>query len=558
MGSLDLNLLVDIVREWEAAPHGSKGAVLSRRLPLLGCSPATFHRQRRLLGSGARRKPPAHKGRSKYGNRERQWVEQIMAVKYSPTKGVEPLATWNAKEVALRTGRVPPEARELPVWAINRLAREMGLFPRPRRGSRFEAEGPNVLHQVDATGSRHLFPHRQAGGEWVLKLRPRALPNKEKAEGLRVWCWGLADDFSGFRVMRYCVAPGEAAMDGIEFLRWAWSPEPAHAPFEGLPQSLYMDNGSLAKYLPFRAFCEDTGIRLATHEPYRPQATGKVESGFRELKKEFEGRLMRGGWQAREITLSELNQELAAFLAEVNGRKHRRLPFTRAEAWQLIMHRGGPVRLTPESWEKIFTQNLERTLDEAGCFSLGGIIYQVQELWSCRVKVFQSVTGEALVVEDENGRRFAAEPFVPKLAGEWRGAPKTPLERLLEEKAAAIPAAAPTWRGEADNVVYLSRPGEVRESAFEMPERPAPAERSLEEIAAELEVAEPAAEMPEAEAEPVFASELERYEYWLIRRLKGEEIPEQVAAWMAEMRATSRAVRLLGEDLERRAKLMAG
>ncbi|MBW1991649.1 MAG: hypothetical protein JRI59_05970, partial [Deltaproteobacteria bacterium] len=56
----------------------------------------------------------------------------------------------------------------------------------------------------------------------------------------------------------------------------------------------------------------------------------------------------------------------------------------------------------------------------------------------------------------------------------------------------------------------------------------------------------------------VFASELERYEYWLIRRLKGEEIPEQVAAWMAEMRATSRAVRLLGEDLERRAKLMAG
>jgi transposase InsO family protein len=546
-------LFMDVVREWEAAPHGQKGAVLKARLPVLGMSLASFHDKRKLVGSRARRKPRADKGTTKHPER-RAWVKVIMGLKHTNLKGVSRLATWNAQALALEHG-LDPEAADLSVGVINQLARQMKLVETPRRSSRFEAPIPNHLHQVDATGSRHFYPYQTRGGEWILRLRPRAMPNKEKIEGLRVWCWGLVDDFSGFRVQRYLVSPGESALDGVDFLRWAWTPNPDHAPFEGLPQILYMDNGVLAKYGPFKAFCEEVGIDLRTHEPYRPQATGKVETGNKDLKKEFEGRFLRDpGWRTREITLTELNQELAWFRQVTNRTEHRRLPMPKESAWLLLNTQGGPVRLTPESWEKIFTQNIHRTLDDAGCFSLGGPVYQVagRAIWSTRVRVYQSLTSDALVVEDlRDGARYAAGPYVPMVAGDFCAAPKGDLERLLEEAglrtaggdacATGTPALRPSWQPAAEgNVLHLVRGGEVRESSFEMPDKDHRLEAcatSLEEMAAGVEIIDrPPGETPGA-TEELFANPFERHEHLIKKEARGEVLASeevQFLAWYRE------------------------
>ncbi len=576
MDSLNLNLLQDVVREWEAAPHGQRGAVLGQRLPVLGISLATFHAKRqRLLGIRSTRKPRLGKGEPKnpeLRQKQQQWVKEIITLKYSRIKGVERLSTWNALETAIETGAVPLEAAEMSASTINKLAREMNLVEASRRSSRFEAAAPNDIHQVDATGSRHFFPYKTVGGEWILRLRPKCLPNKEKVQGLRVWCWGLVDDHSGFRVQRYIVSPGESALDGVEFLRWAWTPNPDHAPFEGLPGQLYMDNGVLAKYLPFKAFCQEVKVNLTTHEPYRPQATGKVETGNKDLKNEFEGRFMRDpGWRTREISLTELNQELAYFRQKTNQRDHRRLKLSKEAVWMQINTCGGPQRLTAESWEKIFSQNILRTLDDAACFDLAGVPYQVvgRKIWSTRVRVFQSLTSDVLVVEDlRDGTRYHAGPFVPMTAGDYCGAPKTELERAQEEheRSAGGDACAtlerPSWRpGEDSNLLHLVKAGETRESSFEMPPQAAKpvAPASLEDIAAGMTVAQGAGARDQGlEEEPeIYASEVEWYEAMLRKQFRGEQLSEETLARMDEMRHNSRAVKLLGGDMERRARLAA-
>jgi transposase InsO family protein len=516
--------------------------VLARRLPLLGMSLGTFHRWRVWLGERARRQSPETKGMMQDPRRVK-WVKEIMAVKYSRHKGVAKLSTKYALVEAAAQGRVPPEALEVPLGVINNIARQEGLVETPRRGARFEAAGPNFLHQVDATGSRHFFPYKNVGDDWILRLRPGQLPNKEKYEGLRVWCWGLADDFSGFRVQRYCVAPGEAALDGIDFLKWAWTPQAAHAPFEGLPQLLYLDNGALAKYAPFRVFCEEAGVDLRTHEPYRPQAKGKVETGFKDLKNDFEGRFMRDpGWKTREITLAELNQELAWFRQETNRTAHRRLPLTKEQAWLRIMLAGGPARLTPESWERIFTQNLFRTLDDAGCFSLGGAVYQVadRQLWACRVQVFVSVTGDQVMVEDlRDGTRYAAAPFAPAPAGEWRASPKTALEKAraeVEETQAGKPAAPTTWKPEekaGGALLHLVKAGEVREVSdqlavisdqFAEDRRPQTENLSLAELAAGITLIQEPGVGGQGPGERLFATPLERYEHLVAQEAREEAL----------------------------------
>ncbi len=573
MNRKNLQLLHDVIIEWEGAPHGRKGEVLAKRLPLLHMSLATFHRQRRQFGNGKRRKSPAHKGERQHPERN-QWVRQIAGLKYSPHKGVSRLSTKTALAEAIQQGKIPVEAAEMSIATINRIAREQSLTAAPRRGARFEAPCPNALHQVDATGSRHFYPKRTVGGEWILGIRPGQLPNKEKAEGMRVWCWGLVDDFSGFRVQRYFVSPGEAALDGIDFLHWAWEPHPDHAPFEGLPHTLYMDNGVLAKYTPFRVFCEEVGINLRTHEPYRPQAKGKVETGNKDLKGEFEGRFLREpGWRTREISLTELNQELAWFRQLTNKSQHRRLPISKEAAWLRLMLAGGPARLTPESWERIFTQNIYRTLDDAGCFNLGGEPFQVAgaKIWACRVQVFQSLTGESLVVEDlRDGKRYEAGPFVPKLAGEYCASPKTPLERVWEEDALQaagthVPSKT-TWQpGEPDNVLPLVRPGETRQSSFEMPlppPLPKGAEITLDGLAAGMEVVEQGSGVrDQGPGEPeleLFETEVDWYAAMRARELMGEELPLETRTRMAAIRAESRAYRLLSSDIERRARRAAG
>ena len=527
-----MRIFTGVVQEWEGAQHGQRGAVLEARLPLLGMSLGTFHRERERRFGETGRQTPKTKGVPK----RPEYLEAVQAIikeKYHPKKGVRPLTTADAQAEAAAKGCAL--AASIPEGTVNRLARELQLHPRvQRREARFEASQPNELHQMDASRSEYFQCHRHRGGEWVLKLSPTIFKNRDYRElRERVWIWGLVDDFSGFRVLRYCVAKGESAEDGISFLQWTWSKVEAHAPFRGLPGTLYLDQGPLNKTKAFQHFCaEVAGVRLLAHEAGRPQATGKVESGWKTLWRRFEARFFRDpGCERREFSLADLNQELAWYLQEHNRTEHRRLKhLSKEEAWLTIQ---GVVDIDPGAWGHIFHRE-HRTLDAAGCFDFRGEPWQVKEMpypGGVRAEVYLGVRdGAVLVADPRDGRKYAAAPFAAAPAGEYRRGELTPLERLQQEAPDGDAGARPiTFAPQAEsNVVHLVRQAQVRESGFEMPggatahkELVGSAHPTLEEMAAGVELIDRSTDRS-TDQEKLFATPLERYEAIVAAQARGK------------------------------------
>lgn len=562
----DKDLLAEIITEYEAAPFGEKQAVLARRLPLLGISAATFCRWKNNWG----RRDYGRKGRADKGQRQQPeragWVKEVMRLKHSQIKGVRSLATADAVSLAVQWGRVPREALGVPEGTYNRLARELGLTEAPRRGRRFEAPYFNYMHQVDASGSEYLYPDRLENGEWILKFRPRPMKNKPSREGRRrLWYWGLADDFSGARIIRTVVAPGESALDGIEFLKFAWSNDKAHAPLHGIPEILYMDNGVLARHHAMQRFANDNLVTIRTHEPDRAQATGKVETGWKDLWQRFEAPFLRlPDWRTREISLTELNQRLAAFVREANGRRHRHLPMSKTSAWLAsARERGGLVDIDPGAWDKVF-RDWQRVVDDFGCFELHGAVYQVKEIHSCRVVVYRQfakgVESGTLLVEDRrDGKRYYANPFELPVAGEFRNTAETPLEKLLKDDPwAGQRPALPEFGADSKVTALPVRPATVRESAFEMPKglrEPLTIAQSPAELAAGVELSHRGREA--AKAPELYATPLERYTALKVRGAQGELTAEEreFMVWFEAEYAAMLAI--VGGDIARQVRLAA-
>jgi hypothetical protein len=535
MPALNMRNFALVVAEYEAAAWGEKQEILAARLPLMQMSEGTFHRRRRQLFGGNGRKAPATKGRRKKPEYEAA-VREIIKLKHSTIRGVRQLTTEDAMEMAADAGL--ELARVIPKGTVDRIARELGLHATvKRRENRFEAERPNQLHQMDASRSEYFQCYRLVGNEWTIKLSPTIFKNREYQEHRkRVWLYGLVDDFSGLRVMRYYVDKGENHLTAIAFLQWAWSRTEEHAPFRGLPETLYLDKGPLDKTLAFQEFCREVAkVRLLSHEAGRAQATGKVETGWKDLWRRFEARFFRQpGWEGREFSLQELNQELFWYLKERhNQRQHRRLPITKEEAWLTARN---VADIEPEAWRHIFYRD-ERTLDAAGCFDFRGEPFQVRQMpypGGVRCEVLRGLRdGSFQVIDPRDGTKYLAGPFQAAPAGEFRSGAHTPLEQLLKEEAPAGPAVtfAP---GEMSKVSRLVPRGEMRRAPEEAPLTPALSpqgekEKSLEELARGVSLIE----RDEGEGEGLLATVHERRQLLMGRVIRGEVLTGEERDFMA-------------------------
>ena len=572
MPEVDKNVLGEVIEEYERAPHRQKQTVLAARLGLLGISPGTFYRWRARWGRrDYDRKTPTTRGVVREPERL-EWTQEIMRLKHSPVKGVRSLTTADAISLAVQWGRVPVAAAAVPEGTYNRLARQLRFNQEARRGVRWEAPYANYLHQVDASGSEYFYPARLDNGEWILKLRPRPMKNKPTPEGRKkLWYWGLAEDFSGCRIGRMVVAAGESALDGVDFLQFAWGNDPAHAPVRGIPLILYMDNGVLARHHAVQRFAADAAVTIRTHEPERAQATGKVETGWKDFWKRFEALFMRTpDWRTREISLSELQKELQWFIRGTNQRDHRHLPGSKEEAWLAsVRERGGLVDIDPAAFDTVF-RDYRRVLDDAGVFDFQGAAYVVKEIQACPVIVYQKLqaAGEtpALLVEDRrDGKRYHAQPFVIPAAGDWQATAHTPLENLHKDdpwkgQTAAFPTWAPgTELGAAlpENVRVLPpRAAEVRESGFEIPpqvHRPE-AGATMADLAQGVTLCDTTS--LGVTEERLFATPLARYEFLIQKAARGEELTPDEGQFLAWFRAEyAEMLALAGGGLEKTARL---
>ena len=461
----------EIAAAFAATRHGERTALAARLAAMYDVSPSTIYRAADRRATPRPRSP----ARPEY----RAWTRAVVAWAH---RARPPVPFDLALAGAVAAGDLPPEAAAMPVQTLYRIARELGLAPRERRTRRLSADYPMQALLLDGSSSEHLVVGRALDdGDWLLRLhrrpaRMRAGGYKNKPLGpdrMRVLVYGAWDMCTGYVISRYCVARGETAIDATDFLCWALARhDDPRVPFHGVPDDLWTDQGPLFKSGPALDLLERLDVALVTGEPYAKERMGGVERQHRTRW----GRFERALWMRNEATLrlSALNERLREFEIAENGRRASRTPVagrraTRTEAWVALTNArptSNRLRALPDNPVATLARAAQRRIDRNGRVRWGGVAFEVEGDWCDRwVTVRQAVDGSGdLVVEDPATKeRRAARRWTPRPYGEIRPAPRTLLDRLVDE--------APADSG-AD--IYAPRP-DAAPNVVAIPTRAAPA-----------------------------------------------------------------------------------
>jgi putative transposase len=157
----------------------------------------------------------------------------------------------------------------------------------------------------------------------------------------------------------------------------------------GVPDGIYVDNGSAFVDAWLLRACAKLGIRLVHSTPGRPQGRGKIERFFRTVREQFlveitgepaaEAASGDGG-QGRHLVgdLDELNRLFTAWVETVY---HRRVHSETGHPPLTRWHAGGPFPLpAPAALAEAFLWEAHRTVSKTALVSLQGNTYQVDPL----------------------------------------------------------------------------------------------------------------------------------------------------------------------------------
>jgi len=307
-------------------------------------------------------------------------------------------------------GEQAPSAR-----TVERYLRRQGLSRarlqgRERAYGRFEASAPNEL--------------------WVADVLHGPLLG-----GRRAYLFCVLDDHSRFVVgARFAFAETILALEGV--LRTGFLAL-------GLPDRLYVDNGSPFASGQLARVCAVLGIRLVHSAPGRPQGRGKLERFFRTVRERFLVEL-----QHEPGSLDELNRLFQAWLHQVY---HRRVhtetgepPLARYTAQQPRRADAGD---DPELLRQAFLWQETRTVTKTATVSLHGNRYEVDAaLVGCRVELSYDPFDLARIEVSYQGRPFGlavphtigrhTHPAAAREPSEPEPPPKTGIDylRLLEDE----------------------------------------------------------------------------------------------------------------------------
>ena len=375
--------LVDLQRRLDLHPPrcAERRALIQQTAQLYGVSEDTVYRALR------NRTPvkPDHridKGQPRIlplANLE-QYCEVIAALKIrtSNKKGhhlstAEAIRLLEEQGIYTPTGylQAPPGLLKRPT--VNRYLKQWGYdhtrMTRQPTAVRFQAEHSNDCWHFDLSTSDLKY----------LKTPTRIEPGRGKP---LLMLYSIVDDRSGLAYMEYHGVYGEDVEAALRFQFAAMSPKASeNFPFQGIPQTLYMDNGPIARSQVFQKVMKYLGIEILTHLPegkdgrrVTARSKGKVERPFRSVKEMYETL-----YHLREPeTESEANIGLMQFLHYYNNQPHLREPHTRMEDWL--------ANLPPEnirqmcSWERFYTFAREPEHRKVGIdarVSIDGVSYEV-------------------------------------------------------------------------------------------------------------------------------------------------------------------------------------
>jgi putative transposase len=177
---------------------------------------------------------------------------------------------------------------------------------------RREASKPNALWQAD---------HTQLD---IVLLR-------EDGTSCRPWLTAVIDDYSR-SIAGYFLGfdPPSSLRTSLAMRQAIWRKADAHWQVCGIPDVLYVDNGTdfVSKHLEQVAV--DLKMRLVFSTPGKPQGRGKIERFFRTVNEMFlcdlEGYTRRGR-RKPTMTIDQLEQQFRVFLVEV----YQRTPVAESE-----------------------------------------------------------------------------------------------------------------------------------------------------------------------------------------------------------------------------------
>ena len=152
----------------------------------------------------------------------------------------------------------------------------------------------------------------------------------------------------------------------------------------GVPDSVYVDNGSAFVDSWLLRACAKLGIKLVHSTPGRPQGRGKIERLFRTVEEQFVVEIAgnklfchdQGEGAADLLTLNEL---FAAWVETVYHRHtHSETGQTPLQRWHDGWdHRPPPRMPTPAALREAFLWEERRQVTKTACVSLHGNVFQV-------------------------------------------------------------------------------------------------------------------------------------------------------------------------------------
>jgi putative transposase len=196
----------------------------------------------------------------------------------------------------------------------------------------------------------------------------------------------------------------------------------------GVPEYVYVDNGSAFVDSWLLRACAKLGIKLVHSAPGRPQGRGKIERFFRTVNSEFVVEIASGdGEPGRQVTdLAEMNRLFTAWVETVYHRRvHSETAAAPLERWLA----GGPYPVpAPADLAEAFRWSEHRTVSKTSLVSLHGNRYQVDpslvgrkvelvfdpfDLTFLRVRVDGADAGTALPFQINRHSHPKAKPEVP-------------------------------------------------------------------------------------------------------------------------------------------------
>jgi putative transposase len=146
----------------------------------------------------------------------------------------------------------------------------------------------------------------------------------------------------------------------------------------GVPEAIYVDNGSAFVDAWLLRACAKLGIKLVHSAPGRPQGRGKIERLFRTVREQFLVEITGDPEVPARHPVADLLELNRLFTAWVETVYHRR---THSETGQPPLQRwqaGGPFPLpTPAALREAFLWEERRTVTKTATISLHGNTYQV-------------------------------------------------------------------------------------------------------------------------------------------------------------------------------------